>query len=84
MRHYTKTAHYVFLMDGDEALKWVREKEFGESQCYWIAGISPRTCARWCVKMIENTAHQAGYDEYSAAELEALRVNPYRQTRPLI
>ena len=85
MRHYTKTAHYVFLSDGDEGLKWVREKEFGESQWLldrWHIAQNVRTLV--CDDEREHRRIMAGvWKSDSEAVLEALRVSPYRQTRPL-
>ena len=51
MRHFQPGFLEVLLSDGDEGLKWVREREFAQSQWLWIAGTSLRMCAHWCAMM---------------------------------
>ncbi|HZD08423.1 MAG TPA: UPF0236 family protein [Candidatus Limnocylindrales bacterium] len=85
MRHFGRGGCEVLLSDGDEGLKWVREREFSES--HWLLD-------RWHIA--RNVRTLCGEDQCehrrimaavwksdSEALLEALRTSPYRQTRPL-
>jgi Uncharacterised protein family (UPF0236) len=85
MRHFQRGACEVLLSDGDEGLKWVREREFAQTQ--WLLD-------RWHIA--RNVRTLCGDDEHehrrimqkvwisdSEAVLEALRTSPYRHTRPL-
>jgi hypothetical protein len=85
IRHFQRGACEVFLSDGDEGLKWVREREFAKSQ--WLLD-------RWHIA--QNVRTLVGEDQYehrrimvavwksdSEAVLEALRTGRYRQSRPL-
>ena len=85
MRHFEKGATEVLLSDGAEGLKWVREREFGQS--YWLLD-------RWHIAQGVRTLVGDDQAEHrrimekvwqsdSEAVLEALRTSPYRQTRPL-
>jgi hypothetical protein len=84
MRHYTKAAHYVLLSDGEEGLKWVREREFADT--HWLLD-------RWHIA--RNVRTLCGDDQRehrrimnavwksdSEAVLETLRSSPYRVTCP--
>jgi Uncharacterised protein family (UPF0236) len=75
----------VLLSDGDEGLKWVREREFAQS--HWLLD-------RWHIARNVRTLVCDDEREYrrimaavwrsnSEAILEALRVSPYRHRRPL-
>src|SRR5438132_2730313 len=85
LRHFHRGGAQVFLSDGDEGLKWVREREFAES--LWLLD-------RWHIA--QNVRTLVGEDQQehrrimtavwksdSEAVLEALRTSSYRQTRPL-
>src|SRR4029434_1333135 len=85
MRHFQPGFLEVLLSDGDEGLKWVREREFAQSQ--WLLD-------RWHIAQNVRTlvcdderAHRrimaAVWKSDSEAALEALRTSPYRHTRPL-
>ena len=84
LRHFRSGACEVLLSDGDEGLKWVREREFGQS--HWLLD-------RWHIG--QNVRTLVGEDErehrrimaavwksQSEAVLEALRTSAYRQSRP--
>src|SRR6266404_2558778 len=84
MRHFDKGACEVLLSDGDEGLKWVREREFAGS--HWLLD-------RWHIA--QNVRTLVGEDQQehrrimaavwqsdSEAVLEALRTSSYCQTRP--
>ena len=75
----------MLLSDGDEGLKWVREREFAQAQ--WLLD-------RWHIA--QNVRGFVGEDQAehrrimsavwkadSEAVLEALRTSLYRQTRPI-
>ena len=85
MRHFQRGACEVLLSDGDEGLKWVREREFAQS--HWLLD-------RWHIARNMRTLVCDDEREYrrimaavwrsnSEAVLEALRVSPYRHRRPL-
>lgn len=85
LRHFEPGATEVLLSDGDEGLKWVREREFAQS--HWLLD-------RWHIAQKVRTfvaddqrEHRrimaAVWKSDSEAVLEALRTSPYRQTRPL-
>jgi hypothetical protein len=85
IRHFHAGATEVLLSDGDEGLKWVREREFAQS--HWLLD-------RWHIAQNVRTfvaddqrEHRrimtAVWKSDSEALLEALRTSPYRQTRPL-
>ena len=84
-RHFQPRAPQVLLSDGDEGLKWVREREFAQAQ--WLLD-------RWHIA--QNVRGFVGEDQAehrrimsavwkadSEAVLEALRTSLYRQTRPI-
>lgn len=83
-RHFQERAPEVVLSDGDEGLKWVREREF--AQAHWLL-------ERWHIA--RNVRGFVGQDQAehrrimkpvwkadSEAVLEALRTSPYRQSCP--
>jgi hypothetical protein len=85
LRHFGSGTCEVLLSDGDEGLKWVREREFRSS--HWLLD-------RWHIA--HNVRTLCGEDERehrrimaavwksdSEAVLEALRTSPYRRTRSL-
>ena len=85
MRHFHPGAAAVFLSDGDEGLKWVREREFAGS--LWLLD-------RWHIAQNVRTLVGEDQPEHrrimaavwksdSEGVLEALRSSSYRQTRPL-
>jgi hypothetical protein len=85
LRHFQPGACQVLLSDGDEGLKWVRQREFGQS--HWLLD-------RWHIAQNVHTfvaddqpehrrIMQKVWKSESEAVLEALRTSPYRQTRPL-
>jgi hypothetical protein len=85
LRHFQPGATEVLLSDGDEGLKWVREREFAQS--HWLLD-------RWHIAQNVRTfvaddqrEHRrimaAVWKSDSEAVLEALRTSPCRQTRPL-
>ena len=85
MRHFQPGAFEVLLSDGDEGLKWVREREFAQS--HWLLD-------RWHIAQNVRTLVRDDEREHrrimatvwksdSEAVLEALRTSPYRHTRPL-
>ena len=85
LRHFQQGACEVLLSDGDEGLKWVREREFAQS--HWLLD-------RWHIAQNVRTLcaddereHRrimaAVWKSDSEAVLEALRVSPYRRTRRL-
>jgi uncharacterized protein UPF0236 len=84
LRHYQKAHQHVLLSDGDEGIKWVREREFPFST--WLLD-------RWHIARA--VRELAGNDESqyqrimrpvwkadSEAVLEALRRSPLQQSRP--
>lgn len=85
MRHCARSAPQIILSDGDEGLKWLREKEFAHAQ--WLLD-------RWHIA--QNVPTLVGEDQAehrrimnavwkanSEAVLEALRTSAYRQSRPM-
>ena len=85
MRHFQAGFLEVLLSDGDEGLKWVREREFAQS--HWLLD-------RWHIAQNVRTLVCDDEREYrrimaavwksnSEAVLEALGTSPYRDTRPL-
>ncbi len=85
LRHYPKARHKVLLSDGDEGLKWVREREFAETP--WLLD-------RWHIA--RSVRELVGMDERqyqrimrpvwkadSEALLQALGESPLRESRPL-
>ncbi|HET6841928.1 MAG TPA: UPF0236 family protein [Candidatus Angelobacter sp.] len=85
MRHFQPGACEVLLSDGDEGLKWVRQREFAQS--HWLLD-------RWHIAQNVRTLVRDDEREHrrimatvwksdSEAVLEALRTSPYRHTHPL-
>ncbi len=85
LRHFQQGACEVLLSDGDEGLKWVREREFAQS--HWLLD-------RWHIAQNVRTLVRDDEREHrrimatvwksdSEAVLEALRTSPYRHTHPL-
>jgi hypothetical protein len=85
MRHFQSGACQVLLSDGDEGLKWVKEREFADS--HWLLD-------RWHIaqnvrtlvgedQMEHRRIMAAVWKSQSEAVLEALGTSPYRQRRPL-
>ena len=85
MRYFERGASEVLLSDGNEGLKWVREREFAES--LWLVD-------RWHIARNVRTLVGEDQQEHrrimtavwksdSEEVLEALRTSPYRHTRPL-
>jgi hypothetical protein len=85
MRHFARSAPQIILSDGDEGLKWLREKEFAHAQ--WLLD-------RWHIA--QNVRTLVGEDQAehrrimnavwkanSEAVLEVLRTSAYRQSRPM-
>lgn len=85
LRHYQKGAHRIFLSDGEEALKWVREREFNDSVFLldrWHIARNVRTLVGEDER--EHRRIMKGvWKSDSEAVLEALRESPYRETRSL-
>jgi len=85
LRHFPRGACQVLLSDGDEGLKWVREREFAQSHWLldrWHIAHNVRTLV--CDDEREHRRiMSAVWKSDSEALLEALRTSPYRQTRPL-
>ena len=85
LRHFGRGSFEVFLSDGDEGLKWVREREFAQSQWLldrWHIARAVRTLV--CDDEREHRRIMAAiWKSDSEAALEALRVSPYRSTRPV-
>ena len=85
LRHFQRGACQVLLSDGDEGLKWVREREFAQS--HWLLDrwhIAHNVRALVCDDEREHRRiMSAVWKSDSEALLEALRTSPYRQTRPL-
>ena len=85
MRHFQPGFKEVLLSDGEEGLKWVREREFAQSQWLldrWHIAQNVRTLV--CDDEREHRRIMAAvWKSDSEAVLEALRTSPYRHTRPL-
>ena len=85
MRHFARGSFEVLLSDGDEGLKWVRERDFAQSQWLldrWHIARAVRTLV--CDDEREHRRIMAAvWKSDSEAVLEALRVSPYRHTRPV-
>ena len=85
LRHFQRGACEVLLSDGDEGLKWVREREFAQSHWLldrWHIAQNVRTLV--CEDEQEHRRIMAAvWRSDSEAVLEALRTSPYRDTRPL-
>jgi Uncharacterised protein family (UPF0236) len=85
MRHFQRAICEVLLSDGDEGLKWVREKEFAPS--HWLLDrwhIAQKVRTLVCDDQGEHRRIMAAvWKSDSEAVLEALRTSPCRQTRPL-
>jgi hypothetical protein len=85
LRHFQRGACEVLLSDGDEGLKWVREREFAQSHWLldrWHIAQNVRTLV--CDDEREHRRIMAAvWKSNSEALLEALRTSPYRHTRPL-
>lgn len=84
LRHFTRAAPHIVLSDGDEGLKWVREREFKEATWLldrWHIAQNVRNLVR-----DDQREHRrimtAVWRADSEAVLEALRTSPYRQTQP--
>lgn len=83
-RHFVRGTPQVVLSDGDEGLKWVREREF--AQAHWLLD-------RWHIAQKvrgfvgeDQAEHRrimsAVWKADSEAVLETLRTSPYRQSNP--
>jgi len=85
MRHFGRGSFEVLLSDGDEGLKWVREREFAQSQWLlvrWHIARAVRTLV--CDDAREHRRIMAAvWKSDSEAVLERLRVSAYRHTRPV-
>jgi len=85
LRHFAPGSFEVLLSDADEGLKWVREREFGQSQWLldrWHIAQNVRTLV--CDDEREHRRIMAAvWKSDSEAVLEALRVSPYRHMRPI-
>ena len=85
MRHFAPGACQVLLSDGEEGLKWVREREFAAS--HWLLDrwhIAQNVRTLCCNDEREHRRIMAAvWKSDSEAILEALRTSAYRQTRPL-
>jgi hypothetical protein len=85
MRHFARGSFAVLLSDGDEGLKWVREREFAQTQWLldrWHIAQNVRTLV--CDDEREHRRIMAAvWKSDSEAVLEALRVSPYRSIRPM-
>lgn len=85
MRHFQPGFIEVLLSDGEEGLKWVREREFAQSQWLldrWHIAQNVRTLV--CDDEREHRRIMAAvWKSDSEAVLGALRTSPYRHTRPL-
>jgi hypothetical protein len=85
MRHFARGSFGVLLSDGHEGLKWVREREFAQTQWLldrWHIAQNVRTLV--CEDEREHRRIMAAvWKSDSEAVLEALRTSPYRQTRPV-
>lgn len=84
LRHFPKARHEVILSDGDEGLKWVREREF--AQATWLLD-------RWHIARSVRELVGNEEEEYqrimrpvwkadSEAALVALRESPWQEKRP--
>jgi hypothetical protein len=85
MRHFQRGACEVLLSDGDEGLKWVREREFAQSHWLldrWHIGRNVRTLCGDDEREHRRIMQKVWRSD-SEAGLEALRTSPYRHTRPL-
>jgi hypothetical protein len=84
MRHFQRGACEVLLSDGDEGLKWVREREFAGS--HWLLDrwhIAQSVRSLVCDDQREHRRIMAAvWMNDSESVLEALRTSPYRQARP--
>jgi Uncharacterised protein family (UPF0236) len=85
MRHFERGGCEVFLSDGDEGLKWVREREFAGSHFLldrWHIARNVRTLVGE-----DQAEHRCIMEKVwksdSEAVLEALRSSSYRDSRPL-
>lgn len=85
MRHFPHPAPQIILSDGDEGIKWLREREFGGAT--WLLD-------RWHIAQNVRTLvgedqaehariMKAVWQSQSEGVLEALRTSAYRHTRPL-
>ena len=85
MRHFKPGFLEVLLSDGDEGLKWVRERELEQATgCWnrWHIAQNVRTLV--CDDEREHRRIMAAvWKSDSEAVLEALRTSPHRHTRPL-
>jgi hypothetical protein len=85
LRHFGSGTCEVLLSDGDEGLKWVREREFAQS--HWLLDrwhIAQNVRTLCCDDQREHRRIMAAvWKSDSEAVLEALRVSPYRRTRRL-
>ena len=85
LRHFQKGATEVLLSDGDEGLKWVREREFGQSQWLldrWHIAQNVRTLVGED-QVEQRRIMEAVWKSDSEAVLETLRTSVYRAQRPL-
>jgi hypothetical protein len=84
LRHFPKARHEIVLSDGDEGLKWVREREF--PQASWV--LDRWHIARSVRELVGNDESQYQrimrpvWKADSEAVLEALRSSPWQQSRP--
>lgn len=84
LRHFQKGATEVLLSDGDEGLKWVREREFGQSQWLldrWHIAQNVRTLVGED-QVEQRRIMEAVWKSDSEAVLETLRTSVYRAQRP--
>ena len=85
MRHFAKAVPQVILSDGDQALEWVREREFPQTPWLldrWHIAQNVRTLV--CEDQHEHRRIMAAvWKADSEAVLEALRSSPYHETRRL-
>jgi hypothetical protein len=83
LRHFPKTRHEIVLSDGDEGLKWVREREF--PQATWV--LDRWHIARAVRELVGNDESQYQrmmrpvWKADSEALLAALRESPLRENR---
>jgi hypothetical protein len=84
LRHFERGARAIVLSDGDEGLEWVREREFPEAT--WLLDrwhIAQNLRAFCCDDQREQKRiMEKVWKSDSEAVLEALRSNPYRDSRP--
>jgi hypothetical protein len=85
IRHFQTGLLEVLLSDGDEGLKWLREREFVQSQwlldrCYIAQNVRTLVCDDEC----EHCGIMAAvWKSDGGVVLEAMPTGPYRHPRPL-